>query len=439
MESILAVLVESLLNKERLLAEPWIHLSYKNGNCCNMTRCGFRYWFGNGRSLESYFDLLKPYLSNSGTFDFVLLATRTPTEQRIVVQFTNYHAKRLSASFTSNVSADARIKAATNDKVLSFFITTEFNCQQFLEGLQKRKNEANRLRRQARREELDKLEQLVERSPEEQARLEVLRRSRDNDQARRQKNSADLATLEQLVVAGVVLNDVERVRLEDLQSAKTRHNEAGLLRYHSNSAELATLKQLDDDGEELDDKQRARLKELQRAKTRKCEAEQLRNQQKRADFATLKQLDENGEELDDVQQARLEELQSAKKRRNEANQLRNQQKRQKRACDETHPMLKLLVSSNKKCPSKLIAIITDGTLKKVLTSYFVPQQKMKFSDKFINTVDGCEGVTRFLAVRCLDNHIPDLSTMKDGISSKTPLSKDNSNHAQRIILQLFPE
>jgi hypothetical protein len=94
MESILAVLVESLLNKERLLAEPWIHLSYKNGNCCNMTRCGFRYWFGNGRSLESYFDLLKPYLSNSGTFDFVLLATRTPTEQRIVVQFTNYHAKR---------------------------------------------------------------------------------------------------------------------------------------------------------------------------------------------------------------------------------------------------------------------------------------------------------------------------------------------------------
>ena len=50
------------------------------------------YWFGNGRSLESYFDLLKPYL-----FDFVLLATRTPTEQRIVVQFTNYHAKRLFA------------------------------------------------------------------------------------------------------------------------------------------------------------------------------------------------------------------------------------------------------------------------------------------------------------------------------------------------------
>ena len=41
MESILAVLVESLNNKERL-AGPWTHRSYKNGNCCNMTRCGFR-------------------------------------------------------------------------------------------------------------------------------------------------------------------------------------------------------------------------------------------------------------------------------------------------------------------------------------------------------------------------------------------------------------
>jgi hypothetical protein len=102
-------------------------------------------------------------------------------------------------------------------------------------------------------------------------------------------------------------------------------------------------------------------------------------------------------------------------------------------------MLKLLVSSNKKFPPKLIAIINDGTLKKVLTSYFVPQQKMKLSDGFINTVDGCEGVTRFLAVSCLDNHIPDLSTMKDEISSKKPLSKDNSTHAQQIILQLFPE
>jgi hypothetical protein len=135
MESILAVLVESLLNKERL-ARPWTYLSYENGNCCNMyDQVLISNWFGCGRSLESYFDLLRQYLDTAGIFDFALLATRAPTEQRIVVQFTNYHAKRSSASFTSNVSDDARIKAATNDKVLSFFMTTGFDCQHFLEGL----------------------------------------------------------------------------------------------------------------------------------------------------------------------------------------------------------------------------------------------------------------------------------------------------------------
>ena len=82
------------------------------------------YWFGNGRSLESYLVLLRLYLNTAGIFDFVLLATKTPTEQRIIVQFTNYHANRLSASFTSNVNDDAMIKAAANDKVLSFFMTT---------------------------------------------------------------------------------------------------------------------------------------------------------------------------------------------------------------------------------------------------------------------------------------------------------------------------
>jgi hypothetical protein len=187
MESILAVLVESLLNKERL-AGPWTHLSYKNGNCCNMTRCGFRYWFGNGRSLESYLVQLRPYLNTAGIFDFVLLATKTKREQRIIVQFTNYHANRLSASFTSNVNDDARIKAATNDKVLSFFMTTGFDCQQFLQGLQNRKNETQRLKRHANRGEQD--------------------------------------TLEQLVATGVRLNDVQKAKLEVLQSAKNKKNEA---------------------------------------------------------------------------------------------------------------------------------------------------------------------------------------------------------------------
>jgi hypothetical protein len=156
----------------------------------------------------------------------------------------------------------------------------------------------------------------------------------------------------------------------------------------------------------------------------------LKRQEERVELDTLEQL----VAVNDVQRARLEVLRStkeadrlrrqtnsAKKRKSEYDRLRKQEKRQKRVEEaEKHPMLKLLVSSNKNCPPKLIAIINDGTLKKVLTSYFVPQQKMKLSDKFINTVDGCEGVTRFLAVSCLDNHIPDLSTMKNSISSKTP-------------------
>jgi len=148
-----------------------------------MTRCGFRYWFGNGRSLENYLVLLRPYLNTAGIFDFVLLATKTKTEQRIIVQFTNYHANRLSASFTSNVNDDARIKAATNDKVLSFFMMTGFDCQQFLQGLQNRKNEADPLRYHAKSAELATLKQLVvdgeELAPENRARLGVLQNARE--------------------------------------------------------------------------------------------------------------------------------------------------------------------------------------------------------------------------------------------------------------------
>ena len=235
MESILAVLVESLLNKERL-AGPWTHLSYKNGNCCNMTRCGFRYWFGNGRSLESYLVQLRPYLNTAGIFDFVLLATKTKREQRIIVQFTNYHANRLSASFTSNVNDDARIEAATNDKVLSFFMTTGFNCQQFLQGLQNRKNETCRLKRQAKRDELTALEQLEadgEADDVQLARLGVMRSSREKRRLKRRAKRVECDKLEQLLADGEKLNDVQLARLKLLQSEKKRKNEADRLRYHA--------------------------------------------------------------------------------------------------------------------------------------------------------------------------------------------------------------
>jgi hypothetical protein len=61
------------------------------------------------------------------------------------------------------------------------------------------------------------------------------------------------------------------------------------------------------------------------------------------------------------------------------------------------------------------------------------------SDKFLKTVDGCKEVSRFVILTCLEHHIPDLSTMKDEISATQPLSTDDSNRAQQIIHQLFPE
>jgi hypothetical protein len=231
---------------------------------------------------------------------------------------------------------------------------------------------------------------------------------------------------------------LQSMQQQGIENATVRRR----LKRQDDSANLATLEQLVAAGRGLDDEQQVRLEELRSAQDRKREADNSRNQQKREVLASLEQLEEHGVELNDVQQAKLEDLRNAKDRNNEATLSRYHSKRQKRveeACDKSHPMIKLLVSSSKNFPSKLIAIITDGTLKKVLTSYFVPQQKMKFSDGFINTVDGCEGVTRFLANSILDNHIPYLSTMKDGISKKTPLSVDNSFHAQQIILQLFPE
>jgi hypothetical protein len=506
MESILAVLVESLLNKERL-AGPWTHLSYKNGNCCNMTRCGFRYWFGNGRSLESYLNLLMPYLNTAGIFDFVLLATKTKTEQRIIVQFTNYHANRLSASFTSNVNDDARIEAATNDKVLSFFMTTGFNCQQFLQGLQNRKNETCRLKRQAKRDELTALEQLeadggaddvqlarlgVMRSSREKrrlkrrakrqakrdelskleqleadgeaddvqlARLRVLRRSRENarlkQRLRNQANSAEFSKLEQLEAGGEELNDVQLARLRVLR----RSRENARLKRQAKRDELSKLEQLEAGGE-ADDVQLARLRVLRSSRENARLKQRLRNQANSAEFSKLEQLVAGGEELNDVQQAKLDKHQKAKERKNEADRLYQQkryqakrneadrlyqqkryqakrQKRQEEAIGQEHPMMKLL--SNKKCSSKLIQLISDGSLKKVLTSYFVTGQKSKLSDKFIKTVDGCEEVSRFLILNCLEHHIPELSRMKEEISAMQPLSTDDSNRAQQIIHQLFPE
>ena len=170
----------------------------------------------------------------------------------------------------------------------------------------------------------------------------------------------------------------------------------------------------------------------------------MKRRAKRLELAKLEQLLADGEELNDVQLARLELLQSAKKRENETQRVRyhnetqrlkrqvKRQKRREEAIDHEHPMIKLLVSSNKIYQPKLMQLVSDGTMKKVLMSYFVSGQTSKLSDKFLKTVDGCKEVSRFLIISCLDPHIPDLSRMKDDISCKKPLSTDNSTHAQQI-------
>ena len=168
-------------------------------------------------------------------------------------------------------------------------------------------------------------------------------------------------------------------------------------------------------------------------------------QANRVELDTLEQLVSNHEKLTAEQQARLGVLQSARERVNENNETQRlkrhvkRQKRQEEAINQEHPMIKLLVNSGgNKCSPKLIQLVSNGTLKNVLMSYFVHRQTMKLSDKFLETVDGCKGVTRQLILNCLDHHIPDLSRMKVDISAKQPLSKDNSTRAQQIILQLFP-
>ena len=227
------------------------------------------------------------------------------------------------------------------------------------------------------------------------------------------------------------------------ENCRKREYESRRLRHQANSEELAVLEKLLADREVLDDVQLARLEELRSARERVRERQNESNRLNSAELAALEQLEADEEVLDDVQLARLEELRRAKKRHNEAALSSYHAKRQKReeaAPVESHPMIaKLLLVTSNKNSSKLMRLISNGILKKVLLSYFVLGQKMKLSDKFLETVDGCEEVSRFLVISCLDNHIPELSTMmKDGISCTKPLSMDNSNRAQEIILQLFP-
>jgi hypothetical protein len=219
---------------------------------------------------------------------------------------------------------------------------------------------------------------------------------------KRQKDSANLVILEQLEVAGDVLNDKQRVQLKVLRSARERYGAHRL---------------------------------------RENEARRLRRQKaKLAKLDTLKQIDADGGVL---YIAKLEDQQSAKKRKSEYDRSIRQAKRPKNeeaAGLETHPMIELLLanSGGKKCSSKLIQLISNGTVKNVLTSYFVHGQKMKLY-KFLKTVDGREKLSLDLLKYCFVGPMSVLMHMEHGIRSKRPLRWEQSIHAQQIIIQLFPE
>ena len=150
-----------------------------------------------------------------------------------------------------------------------------------------------------------------------------------------------------------------------------------------NSAELAALKQLVADREVLNDVQLARLEELQSAKMsakmRNNESRRLKRRANRVERDTLEQLVADKGEIAPKKQARHDELQSAREKKNESQRLYKQRKRQKRQEEaaiaaESHPMIKLLVNSDGN-KHKLIQLVSDGTIKKVLMLYFVSGQK----------------------------------------------------------------
>ena len=106
--------------------------------------------------------------------------------------------------------------------------------------------------------------------------------------------------------------------------------------------------------------------------------------------------------------------------------------------DQEHPMMKLRIKSGgKKFSPKLMQLISNGTVKKVLKLYFVSGQKNKLSNKFLKSVDGCGQLSYIVLSGCFP-FMSDLMDMEHEISAKQPLSRGNSIRAQEIILQLCP-
>ena len=96
-----------------------------------------------------------------------------------------------------------------------------------------------------------------------------------------------------------------------------------------------------------------------------------------------------------------------------------------------HPFLQKLLSESTNV-GRLANMTVDSTIKKVLVQYFVKNQTSKLSRKFLGGLSGCYEVTKDHLDRCL-TMLPDLHDIAKLVSKKKPLSKDESQRAQKRI------
>ena len=101
-----------------------------------------------------------------------------------------------------------------------------------------------------------------------------------------------------------------------------------------------------------------------------------------------------------------------------------------------HPFIQKLLSDGS--ASKIVKLAADGTMKKVLIQYFVKDQSKKIlSQKFLDGLTGCDGVTRCILDKSL-KMMPDLHAIAKTVIAKHPLSKERSHQAQGMIHYWFP-
>jgi hypothetical protein len=156
--------------------------------------------------------------------------------------------------------------------------------------------------------------------------------ARERKRLKRQKDSAELATLVRLEAAGGGLNDEQQARLVAHRSAKKRKRLKQLAKRQKKRAELATLVQLVAAGVVLNDEERARLVAHRSAKEKRSEYNRLRWAAiKRKRLEDMGAADREAEERKAAdKRLEAEERQAAKKRKRLEAEERQAAKKRKR-------------------------------------------------------------------------------------------------------------